>query len=395
MIERKEYLKRLIAFRDKEVVKVVTGMRRCGKSVLLSQYAAWLSSVGVPEDHILMINFERLENEPLKDYRKLYDYILSRAPQSGTLYVMIDEVQEVPAFEKAVDSLLARGGVDIYLTGSNSKMLSTELSTLLSGRYVEIAMLPFSFREYLEMKGGDRDAAFAEYYRYGGMPYVAALDDPDMKRAYLEGVYHTVLIKDLIERKKIGDVELFKDVLRFLLESIGNRVSAQKIANTAVSFGRKTNHITVGNYIEMILESYIMYKVYRYDVRGKARLQTLEKYYAVDMGFRYLLLGEGQPDFGAVLENIVYLELLRRDYRVYVGKVDEKEIDFIATKGEKKEYIQVAATVLDENTAAREWAPLAAIKDHYKKYVLTLDRLPMQKDGIACVNLIDWLLEEE
>ena len=392
MIERKEYLKKLIAFRDSKIVKVVTGIRRCGKSVLLSQYKDYLLESGVSEDHVVVINFELLQFEELKEYKKLHDYVLSKIMDDQTYYLIIDEVQEVSGFEKAVDSLLARGGVDIYLTGSNSKMLSTELSTLLSGRYVEIAMLPFSFQEYFELKGGEVNEAFSEFLRYGGMPYAAALDDPELKRSYLEGIYHTVLIKDLIERKRVADVELFKDVLRYLLETIGNNVSSKKIADTATSYGRKTNHVTVGNYMDMILESYIMYKAFRYDIRGKERLKTLEKYYTVDLGFRSLILGEKQTNLGATLENVVFLELIRRGYSVFIGKIDDIEVDFIAVKGNEKEYIQVSTSILDPKTWNREIAPLKAIKDNYKKTILSLDRIPIAENGIEQVNLIDWLL---
>lgn len=394
MIARKQYLNRLIALRDTKVIKVVTGVRRSGKSTLLELYREYLLSQGVPEKNIISVSFELLENQPLLDYHKLHQYILDRLVPDAMNYVFLDEIQEVPDFQKAVDSLFVRKNVDLYITGSNARMLSGELSTLLSGRYIEIQVLPFSFAEYYSLIGGDRRTTFAAYLQNGGLPYAAQLQDSVVRREYLEGIFNTVLLKDVVQRKDISDVTLLRSVIRFLFDNVGNIVSVKKIADSLTSYGRSSTAVTVGGYVEALMEAFILYKAERYDVRGKQLLKSLEKYYLVDLGFRQVLFGENRSNIGFALENVVYLELLRRGYHVMIGKVSETEVDFIAERGEERIYYQVAASVLDPATFAREIAPLKKIKDNYPKYILTLDDFPMQEHGIPTVNVIDFLLKD-
>ncbi len=392
MIIRNNYLNELIKMKDKMFIKVITGIRRCGKSILLQQFKDYLLKNGINEEQIIYINFEMMENEPYLNYKELYQHILDLTVKKK-MYVFIDEIQEVKYFEKVIDSLFAKGNYDIYITGSNSHLLSSEISTLLSGRYVEIKMLPLSFKEYLELVKTEKKEAFNSYFKYGGLPYAAQIEDIDTKISYIEGIYNTIVIKDLIERKNISNVELLKDILKYVLDSIGNTLSSKKISDTLTSNGRKTSHVTVGNYLDALEESYILYRAERYDIRGKQRLKSLEKYYVADLGFRAFALGDRQYNVGFVLENIVYLELLRRGYKVNIGKLDSLEVDFIAYKDNEKTYYQVSASVLDPNTFEREIAPLKKINDNYKKVILTLDGLPMNYEGIQQVNIIDWLLE--
>ena len=394
MIERKKYLDKLIKLKDAEVIKIITGIRRSGKSVLLNQFREYLIKSNVLPENIIYINFELLENEELLDYKKLYDYILNKTIQ-GKMYIMIDEIQEVVKFEKVIDSLFAKGNYDIYITGSNSHLLSSELSTLLAGRYIEISILPFSFSEFYEVIGGNKKEAFNEYFKYGGLPYVSQIKDEDSKLSYIEGIYNTIVVRDLIERKKINDVGLLKDILKYILDTIGNPISSKKIADYLSSNGRKTSHTTIGNYLDALEEAFIIYKVERYDVRGKLRLSSLGKYYVADVGFRSFVLGDKQYNIGSVLENIVFLELKRRGYNVNIGKIDSLEIDFIATNNNDKKYYQVSSSALDPKTFERELAPLLKISDNYEKMLLTLDELPMNYEGIKQVNIIDWLLNKE
>lgn len=393
MVIRNDYLDKLIDLKDKEAIKVITGIRRSGKSALLGQFRDYLVSGGVPEENIVYINFELLEFEDLLDYRKLYEYVLSKTAK-GKMYVFIDEIQEVDRFEKAIDSLFAKGNYDLYITGSNSHLLSSEISTLLSGRYIEIQMLPFSFKEYFQLRGGDKKAAFNEYFRYGGLPYACQIENRESKLAYIDGIYNTIVIKDLLQRKKISDIGLLKDILKYIMDTVGNNISAKKISDTLSSKGRKTSHVTVGNYLDALQEAFIVYKAERYDIRGKQRLSSLEKYYVADLGFRALALGDKQYNIGAVLENIVFLELKRRGYFVNIGKIDSLEIDFIAVGSDDKIYYQVSASVMDPVTFNREIDPLLKIHDNYEKVLLTLDELPMNYEGIRQINLIDWLLNE-
>lgn len=370
----------------------MTGVRRCGKSTLLQQFQAYLKEQGADEDQIIFLNFEKLENEPLLEYHTLYDYLKERLAPGRMMYIFLDEIQNVPKFQKVVDSLFAMEMTDIYITGSNAHMLSGELATLLSGRYMEIQILPFSFAEYYALIGGDRREAWNTYFVNGGFPYTAYIEEEDIRRDYLQGIYHTVLLKDIVERKRIQDVTLLESAVRFLFDNVGNVVSAKKIADSLTSYGRKTTSATVENYIRALEESFILYRAGRYDIKGKQYLKSLEKYYLVDQGLRGLLFGNSGRDIGHILENIVYLELLRRGYQVSVGKVGSHEIDFVAGKGDDRIYYQVAASILDEQTYEREITPLKMVKNHYPKYIVTMDEVPMGEDGIRQINVIDFLL---
>ncbi len=394
MVQRKQYLDKLIKARDKQIIKVVTGVRRCGKSTLLQQFQAYLREQGVEERQIIFLNFERLENEPLLEYHALYEYVKQRLVSGRTTYIFLDEIQAVPEFQKAVDSLFVMEYTDLYLTGSNAHMLSGELATFLSGRYLEIQMLPLSFAEYLELSGGDRRDAWNRYFVNGGFPYTASIEEEEIRRDYLQGIYHTVLLKDIVERKRIQDVTLLESVIRFLFDNVGNMVSSKKIADSLTSFGRKTTSATVENYIHALEEAFILYRAGRYDVKGKQYLKSLEKYYLVDQGLRNLVSGRRGRDVGYVLENMVYLELRRRGYQVFVGKVGNLEIDFVAERGGDRAYYQVSASILDSQTYQRELAPLKAVKDHYPKYIVTMDEIPMSEDGIKQINAMAFLLGE-
>ena len=394
MIIRKAYLEKLKLLRDKKVIKVITGVRRSGKSTLMQMYREFLIADGVEAACCQYINFEDLCWENLKDYHALYNYILENLCIGKKNYIFLDEIQIVPEFQKAINSLFLRDDVDIYITGSNAYLLSGELATLLSRRYIELSILPLSFKEYWELVGGARNVAFKNYYLNGGFPYAATIDNKEVRLEYFRGIYSTVLLKNIVERKRISDVKLLEAVIRFLFDNIGSIVSTKKIADTLNSNGRKTTSGTIDNYIQALKDAFILYEANRYDVKGKQYLKSLEKYYIVDIGLRNLLLGERTRDIGHILENIVYLELIRRGYHVSIGKLDSLEVDFIAQKEEKRIYYQVSASVLEEITYEREFAPLKKINDSYPKYVLTLDDLPMGEDGIEQKNIIDFLLEE-
>ena len=396
MIQRKEYLNKLLAFKDKQLIKVVTGIRRCGKSTLLEIYQNWLLEQGIENEQIISINFEDIDFEELTDYRKLYSYLKERLVPGKVTYIFLDEIQHVEDFPKVVDSLYIKKNVDIYITGSNAYMLSSEIATLISGRYVQIEMLPLSFKGYMESTGSmtDRGVKYTEYLENSSFPYTLELKgQPDEIRDYLEGLYNTIVVKDIVSRKKITDTMMLKSVLRFVFDNIGNPLSSKKIADTMTSDGRKIDTKTVEKYLEALSESYIIYQATRYNLKGKQYLKTLEKYYVVDIGLRYMLLGSRQMDAGHILENVVYLELLRRGYDVYVGKIDSFEVDFVAQNSKGTWYYQVALSVRDEKTLERELRPLMAIRDHYPKMILTLDDDPeAQYDGIRRINARDWLL---
>ncbi len=396
VIQRQEYLDKLIAFKDKQLIKIVTGIRRCGKSTLLELYQSYLRSHGVKEEQIISINFEDLDYEELTDYRKLYAYLKERLVEGEMTYIFLDEVHHINDFPKVVDSLYIKKNVDIYITGSNAYMLSSEIATLISGRYVQIEMLPLSFKEYMESTGSmnDRGIKYTEYLENSSFPYTLELKgQPGEIRDYLEGIYNTIVVKDIVDRKKITDTMMLKSVLRFVFDNIGNPLSSKKIADTMTSEGRKIDAKTVEKYLEALSESYIIYQAKRYNIKGKQYLKTLEKYYVVDIGMRYMLLGSRQTDAGHILENVVYLELLRRGYDVYVGKVGEYEVDFVAQNPKGITYFQVALSVRDEATLERELRPLQAIRDHYPKVILTLDEDPeAQYEGIRRINARDWML---
>jgi predicted AAA+ superfamily ATPase len=394
VVQRKQYMEKLKKLKDKKIIKVVTGVRRCGKSTLLLMFRQHLKECGVEEAQIIAVNFEDVASEPLLDYKKLHQYVIDKLVPNKMTYVFLDEVQNVQQFQKAVDSLFIKDYVDVYITGSNANMLSGELATLLSGRYIEISMLPLSFAEYFELVGGDKRDAWNAYYRNGGFPYASYIDDEDIRKDYIAGIYNTVLLKDIVTRKRISDISMLESVIKFLFDNIGNIVSSKKISDSLTSYGRKTTSVTVENYIDALTEAFVLYKAGRYDVKGKQYLKSLEKYYLVDISLRRLLLGDKNTDIGHILENIVYLELIRRGYAVTIGKIDNKEIDFIAEAGGDKIYYQVSASILDPNTFAREIEPLKKVNDHYPKYILSMDEMPMGEDGIKQVNIVDFLLEK-
>lgn len=394
MVTRKRYIEKLKKLKDKQIIKVITGVRRCGKSTLLKQFIAYLKTCGVPDSRIISLNFENVNNEHLLEYHALHSYVSERLSPDEMTYVFLDEIQTVNNFQKAVDSLFVMDNVDIYITGSNAHMLSGELATLLSGRYIEIKMLPLSFAEYYELAGGDKRDAWNRYFQYGGFPYTAGIDDEEIYNDYLAGIYNTVLLKDVVARKKINDVPLLESVIKFLFDNIGNIVSSKKISDSMTSYGRKTTSVTVENYISALQEAFIIYKASRFDIKGKQLLRSLEKYYLVDVGFRRMLLGNTHTDIGHTLENIVYLELLRRGCNVSIGKIGDLEVDFIAEKNADRIYYQVSLSILDPNTYLREITPLKKINDNYPKYIITMDELPMSEEGIKQINVIDFLLAD-
>ena len=406
MVERKEYLEHLIQWKDEQVIKVVTGIRRCGKSTLLLQYQEWLKASGVSDEQIVTINFEELEYEELQDYKKLYAYLKNRLCKGKMTYIFLDEIQKVSAFEKVVDSLYVKPQVDLYVTGSNAYMLSGDLATLLTGRYVEIKMLPLSFYEFLEVTGSGQEQGLSEYMRDGGLPYVAVMDrTPEKVDTYLEGIYNTVIVKDIEDRqvrkesdsdkRKINDILLLKTIARYLASIVGNPVSIRSITDYFISNGRKISPNTVSDYVEALTESFIFYPAERFDIVGTQLLKANRKMYIVDLGLRNHILPRRQYDLGFSLENIAYFELLRRGYRVMIGKIGSTEVDFVAEKQGTYTYFQVTADMTAQETFEREMKPLRRIRDNYEKIVLTGDRLTLGNyDGIQVKYLPDWLLEK-
>lgn len=400
MIERTAYIQKLEKWRDKKVIKVVSGIRRAGKSTLLQLFAQRLLENGILPEQILEINLEDLANESLREYHALYRYIEEHRIPDKMNYIFIDEIQNCPSFEKAVDSLLLKPDVDLYLTGSNAYFLSSELATLLAGRYIEIRLYPLSFAEFFHaMRGShgavDADRAFADYLQYGSFPYVTNLiGDEDAARTYLEGIYNTILIKDVAQREKIRDITLLENIVQTLASNLGSPISAKKIADTLTSGGRKVSHLTIDRYLHALTDAFIFYHVPRYDIKGRQYLKNLGKYYIADTGLHHLLIAEKEPSIGHQIENVVYLELMRRYSRVNIGKLDSTEVDFVASSGDALAYYQVSASVLDEQTRTRELAPLKRLTDNYPKILLTLDKIGRNTnyDGIQQINLLDWLL---
>lgn len=400
MVVRKEFMKILWDWKDKKVIKVVTGVRRCGKSTLLSQFKSEVEKLG--ECNTISINFDDLENEFLCDYHVLYQHLVEKIADGLMNYIFLDEIQLVPQFEKVVNSLFLKENVDIYITGSNAYMLSGEIATLLSGRYVEIKMLPFSFAEYAQFKRdflkkevAADETLYNEYVSLGGFPYVASIsNDKNLVRDYIRGIYSTIVLKDIIQRKKLSDSDVLEKVCKFTLSNVGNLISSKKVSDTLTSGGRKTSPATVENCYSALTESYLFYKATRYDIKGKEFLKSLEKYYAVDMGLRFFMLGIRTSDDGFILENVVFLELLRRGYEVYVGKYNDFEIDFVAKKDGLTEYYQVALSVRGQDTLERELRPFRLIKDNYPKFLITLDNSnDIDHDGITQVYAVKWLAE--
>lgn len=404
-INRDHYLSILKNFKDQQIIKVITGIRRCGKSTLLEIYRDYLRDSMVEESQIISINFEDADYEKLLDRRKLYDYIKTRLVKGKKTYVFLDEIQNVNEFEKTVDSLFINKDVDLYITGSNAYLLSSELATLLTGRYIEIKMLPLSFKEYVSAFKDKTDLSrkFRNYLRYSSFPQAVELYkvNPENITLFLDGIYHTILLKDVMQRKGITDKNVLEKVTKYLYDNIGNRTSIKSISDNIEGVEKNSSYNTIANYIDALIDSYLIFKANRYDIKGRKFLKTQEKYYAVDIGLRYYMLGQSSAkDMGHILENVVYLELLRRGYEVYIGKYDELEVDFVAKKPENTVYYQVALTTRTEENAKntildRELAPLKRINDNYPKYILTLDDdLDADFDGIKKINVLDWLLEE-
>ena len=390
LVKRKEYLHRLIQWKDEQLIKVVTGIRHCGKSTMLMQYQEWLKANNISDEQIISINFEDLEYEELQDYQKLYDYLKHRLCKGKMTYIFLDEIQKVPSFEKVVDSLYIKADVDIYISGSNAYMLSGDLATLLTGRYVEIKMLPLSFKEFLEICKMDQERGLTEYMRVGGLPCI----------------YNTVIVKDIEDRqarkekspekRKISDIFLLKTIAKYLSGVIGNPISVRSITDYLSSNGRKISPNTVSDYVEALTESFIFYSAERFDIVGKQLLKANRKLYIVDLGLRNFILPRSQYDLGFLLENIVYFELLRRGYRVMIGKLGNTEVDFVAEKQGAYTYFQVTADMTAKETFDRELKPLTNIRDNYKKVILTGDRLTIGNyNGIQVKNLSDWLLDKE
>lgn len=403
-INRENYLSILKNFKDQQIIKVITGIRRCGKSTLLEMFGDYLTENGVEEKQIISINFENADYEELQDRKKLYEYIKARLVIGKKTYVFLDEIQNVPEFEKTVDSLFINKDVDLYITGSNAYLLSSELATLLTGRYIEIKMLPLSFKEYMLAFEDKTDISrkFRDYLRYSSFPQAVELYkvNPENINMFLDGIYNTVLFKDVMQRKRITDKNVLERVTKYLYDNIGNRTSMKSISDNIEGIEKNSSYNTISNYVDSLIDSYLVFKANRYDIKGKEFLKTQEKYYAVDIGLRYYMLGQGSGrDMGHILENVVYLELLRRGYEVYIGKYDDLEVDFVAKNPENTIYYQVALTTRgegeeDNKILNRELTPLKKINDNYPKYILTLDDdLDADFNGIKKINVLDWLLK--
>ena len=398
LIERKEYTDWLKRYRDKKIIKVITGLRRVGKSTIFELYIAQLLNEGVAHEQIVKINFEELENEPLLDRSVLYRYLTDKLLPDRKLYIFLDEVQRVPEFEKVVDSLFVKDNVDLYITGSNAKFLSSEIATLLTGRYVEINVLPLSFREYSDhfaASGKDRRALFMDYVTYGALPGMFMFDTGSAEqREYVESVYKTILEKDVLRRNSAASRQLVESLLSYLVYNIGCLTSAKRISDTLNSNGTKISYNTVNSYIETLQDCFFIYKADRYDIVGKEYLKLINKYYVTDFGFKYYILNNRTVELSQILENLVFLELKRRRFKIATGKIAEKEVDFIVKDAhDGLIYIQVAVTVMDEAKLEQELRPFREIEDNYPKYIITLDDLFVKDhDGIKTINALDFLL---
>lgn len=395
MVPRDSYLNTLDKLRNKQIIKVLTGVRRCGKSTILQLYQERLLKSGVNTNQIQTLNFEDLDLVSIKTYLDLYNYINEHLIPNKMNYIFIDEIQSIPNFEKALDSLYIKNNVDLYVTGSNAFMLSGELATLLSGRYIEIPIYPFSFKEFLQTTELSKEEAFSTYLERGGFPFATELNDNNTYLSYIQGIINTVLIKDILTRVNRGNATLLEAIASFLTEANGSLVTPAKIANTLTSNGIKTSNATVISYLEKLVNSYLFYQCNRYDIAGKKYLQINSKYYPVDPALRRALLGQKRPNMGSRLENIVFMELKRRGYKVYVGSLKNKEIDFVAIKDGVKQYYQVSLTVQDDKTYNRKIAPFLEITDNYRKILLTQDPGSYNDNGIEQINVIDWLLKEQ
>lgn len=393
MIERKEYLATLKKWKDKDLIKVITGIRRCGKSTLFQLFIDYLKSIGIEDSHIISINLENPEYD-LKDYKDLYNFVKSKIDDNKKYYVFLDEVQNIKEFQRAVDGLYINKNIDLYVTGSNAYLLSGELATLLSGRYIEIKIYPLSFKEYVDYYSKEADEKlYLQYINRSSFPYALNLESESEIDDYLDGLYNTIIVKDISLRKKIADTPMLRTIAKFMFDNIGNILSIKKITDTLNSDGRTISVHTVESYLDSLVESYVFNKVSRFDIKGKQYLQSGEKYYATDVTMRYALLGRRNIDVGHILENIVYLELIRRGYKVYIGKTGDKEVDFVAENKDGFTYFQVAYTTREESTLKRELSPLQSINNHYPKFILTMDIDPIVDfDGIKKINVIDWLV---
>ena len=398
LIQREQYLAKLRALRDKAIIKVITGVRRCGKSTLMQLFQEELLQSGVSEKQIISINFEDYDFVELRNAKALYQHVVARLVEGAPNYVFLDEIQHVDNYADVVDALFVKENVDLYITGSNAYLLSSEIATLLSGRYVEIQLLPLSFKEYVNATGNtnDLERKYADYITFSSFPYAMAFDrEVQMTNDYLRGIYSTIVLKDVMHRHSIGDAMMLENVMAFMADNIGNTLSVKKIADTLTSSGRKVDVKTIEKYLSALCQSFILYPAKRYNIKGRQLLKTMEKYYLVDVALRNTLLGSTNADFGRILENVVYLELLRRYPNVYIGKTDAFEIDFVAVNMQEVAYYQVAATVRDEATLERELHPLKMVKDNYPKTILSLDVAPVAyHNGIKIQNVLDWLLEQ-
>lgn len=398
MIDRPLYMDRLARWRDRDVIKVVTGVRRCGKSTLLRLFSDRLRAEGIPEDRIITINLEQLENEKLLDYRKLHEEIVSRITSKETHYVFIDEVQNVPEFQRAVDSLYARDGIDLYITGSNALLLEGTLATLLSGRYVEVKMLPLSFSEFASTapQGQSLERTYGDYISHGSFPATIGFRADQLAlHDYLEGILNTVLFKDVAQKLNVSNTIALDALVSFVYDNIGNLTSAKGISGALETSGVRISPNTVSEYLSALVNSFVAYRAKRFDIKGKRLLKLQEKYYGVDMGLRRMLLSNQVRDRGRILENVVFLELQRRFGTAYVGQVSSREVDFVVPAPDGLRYYQVAETVRDDATLGRELESLRAIRDNNPKFLLTLDdEMPVLHDGIKQVNALEWLMEE-
>lgn len=400
MIYRSDYMSQLQAFKDNKIIKVVTGLRRSGKSTLLQMYRDELIANGVSPSQIQFINFELMKYDSVRSYGQLYELITENIVPDKKNYLFFDEIQQVNGWEKAINSLTLEYDTDIYVTGSNAYLLSSELATLISGRYVEIKMLPLSFKEYYEYyKDSEKSSEelFNAYLKYGGLPQLLSLpSDERVISSFLESIYDTIILKDVVGRNKLKDIDLLKRVFAFVCGNVGSITSTNSIAKYVAMEAKLDASLrpaTIGNILEMLENAFIIYKANRYDVKGKEVLKSLEKYYVADMGLKNTIVGYNLENFGHSIENIVYLELLRRGYKVYVGKFDNKEIDFVAIKKEETRYFQVTESLADGKTQEREVAPFYATNDFYEKTIITTDKTYATNiNGIKIVNLTDFLL---
>jgi len=394
MIQRTEYLNKLISFKDLELIKVVMGIRRSGKSTLLKLYIDYLRSIGISQERIILINFEDFENAELAEPKVLHEYIVEKTAFNEKCYVFLDEIQVVPDFEKVVNSLNLRKNIDLYITGSNAYFLSGELATFMAGRYVSIEITTLSFKEYCSaFENIPREKLFENYINFSSFPYALELGlDREKINDYLAAILNTIILKDVVQRKKISDVSVLEKLIKFIFGNIGFLTSTKKISDTLKTLGLKISVQTVENYLSALQESYIIYKVNRLDVNGKEYLKANDKYFVADLGIRRYLLGDKRKDYGSILENVIYLELVRRGYEVFVGRLGNLEIDFIAFKNGIPSYYQVAYTVSDRSTFERELAPLEKIKDNYEKFIITMDSGSSNDNGIKTINALDFLL---